>query len=225
MKRVLFVVLCTLVAAAGCNKNQPQVVTADDAITVDPNDGKDKGDGNVETKPQVKAAEGEMKELLLVLQRVHFPMDTSTLTEPARLALMEASEKLKAMPEISLAVEGHTDARGTNEYNMSLAERRAQTVVKYLSSLGVEKERLDIAAYGEEKLLASGGGEVVNAQNRRVDFRLKQGNIEFVLQEGPLVDDHGKVIADAPPAPSDENAIEEIAPQTAGAAAEAASQE
>jgi peptidoglycan-associated lipoprotein len=190
MKKVLFIMLWATIAVAGCKKEQTPVATAEDAITVTPNEG---GQDEANVKPvQVVKAEGEMKQLLLVLHRVHFSFDTSTLTEPARRALVEASEKLQEMPDVALVVEGHTDIRGTNEYNLSLSERRAQTVVNYMANLGVEPDRLSITSFGEERPLVAGTGELTNAQNRRVDFRLRQGNIEFALEEGTLLDDHGK---------------------------------
>ncbi|MBN2719067.1 MAG: OmpA family protein [Deltaproteobacteria bacterium] len=194
MKRIFFIVLCAAISASGCNKKQTNVASADDAITVTPQSDGNGGNDAAVASPSIQAAEGELKELLLVLQRVHFPLDASTLTEPAKAALVDASNRLKEMTDITLAVEGHTDSRGTNEYNMSLAERRAQTVVKYLSNLGVDESRLAIASFGEENPMADGSGDVVNAKNRRVDFRLKQGNIEFVLEEGALVDDDGNPI-------------------------------
>ena len=192
MKKIFFVALCTALSVVGCKKDQTPVVTADDAITITPEPEPVK-EPEV-AAPQVKPAEGEMKELLLVLYRVHFPFDSSTLTESARNALVDASEKLKAMPDVILAVEGNTDLRGTNEYNMSLGERRAQTVFNYLVNLGVDQSRMEIMSYGEENPIAAGAGERVHAQNRRVDFRLKQGNIEFVLEDSPLLDDQGNLL-------------------------------
>jgi peptidoglycan-associated lipoprotein len=192
MKKVLFIVLCATVSVVGCKKEQTPVATAEEAITLTPVE-EEKSDNNV--KPvQVQPAQGEMKELLLVLHRVHFPFNTSTLTEPARNALVDAAAKLGEMQEVALVVEGHTDVRGTNEYNLSLSERRAQTVVNDLTNLGVKSDRLTITSFGEENPIASGRGELANAQNRRVDFRLRQGNIEFVLEEGPLVDDDGNLL-------------------------------
>ncbi|MBN2344347.1 MAG: OmpA family protein [Deltaproteobacteria bacterium] len=192
MKKMILVALCTVFAVIGCKKDQPQTATADDAANGAgyESDGKG-GEGASVESSNVQTATGEMRELLLVLHRVHFPLDTSTLTEAARDALEEASVQLKKMTDITLAVEGHTDERGTNEYNMSLAERRAQTVVSYLENLGVDPARLQIASFGEEKPMEAGSGELANAKNRRVDFRLKQGDVEFVLEEGELVDDEG----------------------------------
>ena len=144
-------------------------------------------------KPQkIQVAKGEVRELLLALQRVHFGFDASTLSIPARDALDEASQKLKTHPEISLFVDGHTDTRGTTEYNLSLGERRAQTVVDYLYALGVEKERLRHVSFGEEMTLEQGGSELAHAMNRRVDFRVMKGDIQFVLEEGTLLSDKGE---------------------------------
>jgi peptidoglycan-associated lipoprotein len=133
-----------------------------------------------------------MRELLLALQRVHFSFDAASLTTQARDALDEASIKLKAHPEVSLFVDGHTDNRGTTEYNLSLGEKRAQAVVRYLEDLGVETQRLRHISFGEEVLLNYSNDVLAHAQNRRVDFRVMKGDIQFVLEEGVLLDDKGR---------------------------------
>ena len=142
----------------------------------------------------VDAADEHMKALLLALQRVHFGFDTDTLTDAGKQALSEAAEKLTLLPEVALYVDGHTDDRGTTEYNMSLAERRAQAVVKYLKNLGIEAERLNIVSFGEETPAASGHSDIDNAKNRRVEFRIMRGDIQFILEDGELVDDAGQPI-------------------------------
>lgn len=195
-KRLFLLVLSTIFVVVGCKKDQPKAASADDVAPAAnyESDGTGGEDANVDKEESVQKATGELKELLLVLQRVHFPLDTTKLTSSAKDALTEASVKLQQLPTVALAVEGHTDERGTNEYNMSLAEKRAQTVVNYLENLGIERARLSIASFGEEKLMDAGSGTIANAKNRRVDFRLKQGDIEFVLEEGDLVDDDGNAI-------------------------------
>ena len=135
-----------------------------------------------------------MEELLLSLKRVHFPFDSSTLSPSGREALKDVANKLKAHPEVDLYVDGHTDKRGTTEYNLSLGDRRAQAVVDYLERLGVAGSRLRRVSFGEEDPLVTGAGQIVYAKNRRVGFRLMHGDVELILKQGTLLDDSGNPI-------------------------------
>ena len=67
-------------------------------------------------------------------------------------------------------IEGHCDERGTNEYNLALGERRANSAKDYIVNLGVDPARLKTVSYGEEKPLAEGHNEEAWAQNRRAHF-------------------------------------------------------
>ena len=189
MKRGVCLVVCAALSLTACAKKTE--------IVLNPNDIPLPLEVASEPAPiprKVEVATGEMRALLLELQRIHFAFDASSLSIPARDALDNASAKLNAHPEVTLFVDGHTDNRGTTEYNLSLGERRARTVVKYLTHLGVAQDRLRHVSFGEEHLLRTGGGELAHAQNRRVDFRLMKGDIELVLEEGILLSDSGKPI-------------------------------
>jgi peptidoglycan-associated lipoprotein len=189
MKHVVLIA-CTAMLLIGCAKKNEVVLNPNDIpLPLEPQ--KEVANDDL---LKVQIAKGEIRELLLALQRIHFSFNTSTLSVPARDALDDASEKLKAHPEVTLFVDGHTDNRGTTEYNLSLGERRAQTVVKYLTTMGVASERLKHVSFGEEKLLKQGHDEIAHAQNRRVDFRLMKGDIEFVLEEGALINDKGEML-------------------------------
>ena len=72
-----------------------------------------------------------------------------------------------------LVVEGHTDARGTNEYNYALGARRADAVRSYMVSHGVNPSRIKTTSYGEDRPLKRGSGESVWYMNRRADFSAK----------------------------------------------------
>ena len=152
-------------------------------------------DGASSTGEQVVKAEGDMKDILLALQRVHFALDSEELTEDSRQALNEAGEKLKKHTDVELHVEGHADPRGTSEYNVALAERRARTVAEYLTRLGVGEHQLHPVSYGEERPIAEGEDMKAHALNRRVDFKLMKGNIRFVLEEGTPLNDTGKPVS------------------------------
>ena len=101
---------------------------------------------------------------------VFFALDKSDLTSEGRDALARNARILKAASGVTIVVEGHCDERGTNEYNLGLGERRANTVQNYLVSLGVPASRIRSISYGEEKPFDTGHNEVAWRANRRAHF-------------------------------------------------------
>jgi peptidoglycan-associated lipoprotein len=100
----------------------------------------------------------------------YFEYDSSTLTAQARQAL-DAHIALLKSNERTMRLEGHTDERGTREYNMALGERRANAVRDYMAGSGVANYRIETVSYGEEQAIAYGSGESNWAQNRRVELK------------------------------------------------------
>lgn len=190
MRSAFIVFAMAALAFVGCKKGAQKV---DNSSNVAPEPSETKKEVSKAPKvDHVETAEGHMKDLLLALKRVHFGLDKDSLTDGGKQALTEAAEKLELLPKVELYVDGHTDERGTTEYNMSLSERRAQAVVAYLKHLGIDEARLSIVSFGEESPVTSGHTSIDYATNRRVDFRIMRGDIQFVLEEGELVDDNGK---------------------------------
>ncbi len=99
--------------------------------------------------------------------RVFFGFDKSSLTSEAVNTLKAQAEWLQANPDTNVIVEGHTDDRGTREYNLALGERRAVAVKNYLISRGVDAERIKTISYGKERPAVVGANEAAWAQNRR----------------------------------------------------------
>jgi peptidoglycan-associated lipoprotein len=107
------------------------------------------------------------------LRDVHFDFDRYDLrSEDAKVLDMDAAW-LKDNARTLVLVEGHTDERGTNEYNLALGERRAQAVVNYLVGQGVRATRISKISYGEERPLCVVRIEGCWAQNRRAHFLVK----------------------------------------------------
>ena len=98
---------------------------------------------------------------------VYFDYDESTLSDDTRQKLARNADLLKAQPQFSVTIEGHADARGTNEYNLALGERRANAVRDYLGSLGVPGDRLRTISYGEERGVCTEDADSCYSQNRR----------------------------------------------------------
>lgn len=104
------------------------------------------------------------------LETVYFDYDSAGLTDAGRAVLAENLRWLKNNKDRRVTLEGHTDERGTTEYNLSLGESRARQVKAYLKQLGVASDRLSILSYGEEKPDAFGATPADFAKNRRVEF-------------------------------------------------------
>lgn len=101
---------------------------------------------------------------------VYFEFDSSALTDEGR-AVIDAHVALLKGTGASVRLEGHTDERGTREYNIALGERRANTVRDYMMVQGIPGYRLESISYGEEKPVSYGSSEVSWSQNRRVEIK------------------------------------------------------
>ncbi|UCH06760.1 MAG: peptidoglycan-associated lipoprotein Pal [Deltaproteobacteria bacterium] len=103
-------------------------------------------------------------------QPIYFDFDRSSIRDEARVVLEKTAAFLKENSSIRIRIEGNCDERGTNEYNLALGERRANSAKLFLVSLGISPDRIRTISYGEERPLALGGGEDAWAKNRRDDF-------------------------------------------------------
>ncbi|MBW2018647.1 MAG: peptidoglycan-associated lipoprotein Pal [Deltaproteobacteria bacterium] len=101
---------------------------------------------------------------------IHFEFDKSRLLPEAKEILRHKAKWLMAHPDISVIIEGHCDERGTNEYNMALGDRRAQSAKSFLVDLGIARERLTTISYGEERPVDPRHNEEAWAKNRRAHF-------------------------------------------------------
>ncbi len=104
------------------------------------------------------------------LKTIFFAYDSSELSPAQRTILDENAIWMRQNPDAKLVLEGHTDERGSVEYNLALGERRARIVQQYLLQLGVESPRLRLLSYGEEKPAAFGQSVDDYRSNRRVEF-------------------------------------------------------
>jgi len=101
---------------------------------------------------------------------VYFDFDRSDIRADQVERVENNADFLKKSSTVRIRIEGNCDERGTNEYNLALGERRAQSAKKYLVNLGVADSRLETVSWGEEKVLLFGHDEISWAQNRRDDF-------------------------------------------------------
>ena len=99
--------------------------------------------------------------------RVFFPYDRTDISSEAQQILERQAQWLRRYPNVSVTIEGHTDERGTREYNLALGERRAQAVKNVLVALGTPAGRISTISYGKERPEIPHSDEQSYAQNRR----------------------------------------------------------
>ncbi len=117
------------------------------------------------------ASQRELEQAAMAAGTVfYFDFDSSTL-KPSAQAALDAHIALLRSNDRSVRLEGHTDERGTRDYNMALGERRANAVRDYMVVNGVASYRIETVSYGEEQPVAYGSGESNWSKNRRVELK------------------------------------------------------
>jgi peptidoglycan-associated lipoprotein len=109
--------------------------------------------------------------IALSLDTVYFDFDSSLITADAQSHLKVMAKALNADPKLSLGIEGHADARGSNEYNLALSQKRSESIRDFLKSEGVNESRLMLKGMGEEQPAIEGVTEAAYSKNRRAEFR------------------------------------------------------
>lgn len=110
---------------------------------------------------------------LFLNENIYFDFDKSNLKPKAQEVLKRKAEWLRNNPGESVIIEGHCDERGTNEYNLALGDRRAQSAKKFLINLGIAETRLTTISYGEERPADPRHNREAWARNRRDQFVLE----------------------------------------------------
>ena len=105
---------------------------------------------------------------------VLFAFDSAQIAPAERAKLDEVARHLRRHPNVNMIIEGHTDERGSREYNLSLGERRALATRAYLIGLGIDGARLQTRSFGQERPAAMGHNEEAWRQNRRSEFVITQ---------------------------------------------------
>ncbi len=106
----------------------------------------------------------------LSVRTIYFDYDSSQISSEGQSALNAHAEYLSLHPDQIITIEGHTDERGTREYNLSLGERRAQAVADFLMASGVPAQQMKVISYGEENPVALDHNESAWQLNRRVEL-------------------------------------------------------
>ncbi len=177
---VVLLILLLSLSVAACKKPPPETVPEPSVEPAKPPPAVDKIEVEpdyppepfVEEKPDIDTLIGKWNRSG-VLQTIYFGYDSSELSDSARRILRNNADWLKAQGDVNVLVEGNCDERGTIEYNLALGERRADSVRGYMTKLGIQRSRVRIITYGEERPVDPGHNESAWSKNRRAAFVLE----------------------------------------------------
>ncbi len=125
------------------------------------------------SEEEIRAREKASAMQALMNEDVYFDYDSAALASAAQEILKKKAVYLNKYSNVSITIEGHCDERGTNEYNLALGERRAESAKKFLVDLGLAASRFTTISFGEEKPVDTGSNEAAWSKNRRAHFVVK----------------------------------------------------
>lgn len=132
-----------------------------------------------------RAAEEERRRLMegmrsALTATIYFDYDRSDITDDARTKLDAKVPVLTQNTGIRIRIAGHTDSRGSDEYNLALGQRRAAAAKRYLTDRGIDAGRIEIVSFGEERPTCTDEAEPCWGRNRRDEFEITVGEITAV---------------------------------------------
>jgi peptidoglycan-associated lipoprotein len=186
---ILIAIVCVGLILCGCPKKtavkeSPSVKSAEESETGNEKEAKE-ADRIREEEAKKEWAKKEFEKSLVakknpgiegvvfeskMLKDIHFDFDKYDIRIEDAEALKENSALLIKYPVMKFQIEGHCDQRGTDEYNLALGERRANSTKDYLTSLGIDASRIVTISYGKERPLDPKQDEEAWAKNRRAHF-------------------------------------------------------
>ena len=172
IKRILWILALSLVLSACSSGVKLSDVPVEDKTATASSVAVPVGDGAQSTVAAVVSGKAGAVGLAPAgLNIVYFDYDSFTLQPEARAVLERNAAHLQANKQFKVQLEGHTDERGGREYNLALGQKRAETVRRALTLLGVSDAQLEAVSFGKEKPAVSGSDETAFAKNRRVEIK------------------------------------------------------
>ncbi|NLW04408.1 MAG: OmpA family protein [Pseudomonadaceae bacterium] len=169
----VFALAAVLAVVAGCSSDAKQEGLVDevaaeevhstDIAGVSVESLEAEANNNVVTEPEIKV-------VLPAIRTIYFDFDKSNIRSEFYDVLNGHAAYLMANPSAKVKLEGHTDARGSAEYNNALGEHRGNSVQRYLSLQGVSVKQLEVVSYGKMKLADKSNSSQAHSKNRRVVF-------------------------------------------------------
>lgn len=163
-KATALALLASTLVVTGCSSKKPKNNTTSNVL-VSPIG--HYGQGSYDGGALVKNSDAIRQAAAGIGDTVYFAYNSDAISPAAATILKQHASLLASNQGAKVLVAGHTDERGSREYNMSLGERRAAAVRAFLAQSGASDASIEIISYGEEQPAANGSGEGVWKQNRR----------------------------------------------------------
>ena len=120
--------------------------------------------------PKIPARREEVVPRDLSFATIYFDFDQSNIRSDQQNAIRTNAQLMSQYSTVRIRIEGHCDERGTDEYNMALGQRRADSVQRYLADYGITRSRISTISYGEMRPVDPGHDETAWAKNRRTEI-------------------------------------------------------
>jgi peptidoglycan-associated lipoprotein len=134
----------------------------------------------VEARNNAAKAEAIRAATAALTATIYFDYDRSDITDDSRAKLDAKVPVLTQNTAVRIRIAGHTDSRGSDEYNLALGQRRAAAAKRYLTDRGVDGSRIEIVSFGEERPTCTDESEGCWSRNRRDEFEVTGGQITAV---------------------------------------------
>jgi peptidoglycan-associated lipoprotein len=182
--------LASAIVAGACHKKPPEAAPVPVQVAATPprNTGcdaacmkarQDSAD-NANRAAADEAAKAAAAAKAAITATIYFDFDASEIRSDAKQALDAKLPVLSKNTAVKIRVAGHTDERGSDEYNLALGQRRAAAAKRYLTDRGIDPSRIEIVSFGEERPADSGHDESAWAKNRRDEFEITAGGTNIV---------------------------------------------
>lgn len=169
--RGFMLLVCAAALAGGCHKNTAPAPLAPKQPTPSTGSG-DRRDLDIPVVMDTGSKETPPPPGRSTFGPIYYAFDSADLDEKARNELGALGDFMTSHASALVQISGHTDERGTTEYNLALGERRATSAKEFLQRLGITAERINTISYGEERPAAEGSSEQSWSLNRRCEFQL-----------------------------------------------------
>jgi peptidoglycan-associated lipoprotein len=134
----------------------------------------------VEARNNAAKAEAIRAATAALTTTIYFDYDRSDITDDSRAKLDAKVPVLTQNTAVRIRIAGHTDSRGSDEYNLALGQRRAAAAKRYLTDRGIDGSRIEIVSFGEERPTCTDESEGCWSRNRRDEFEITGGQITAV---------------------------------------------
>ena len=172
MKKILMsIAMATLVAACGSQEVKKDVPVTDRTTPTTQPTTPTTSTTTPTTQPAITANPLTDPSNILSKRSVYFDFDSNVVKDEYKGLVQAHAKYMVDKKDTKIRVEGNCDERGSREYNLALGQRRAESVKKVMTVLGVQEGRIETVSFGEEKPAASGHDEAAWAQNRRGDIK------------------------------------------------------